>query len=406
MRPMRGCKKPRLVASSDEEDEAERDRLRDLVQRLPCYQGEGSLAIKTKKSVEEDMRQLEKVRNQLKEEIEYVANVKDKVEEDKAKVEKDKAQVEQEKVKVELAKLAVEEERLKVEEERVKVEKLSKELQSQVECPVCLTMPREDSAIPCCPQGHIVCSTCRDKLIRQDCPTCRVPMGQCQNLLALTVIKNVQHECGHQGCSVKLKLDQIKEHEETCVWRLIPCPGASIGANIRCGAIIPLCNVLNHAQGCPGCDWSPTQAAGEGIVMKHRIKVNQVEGVNWSWPTKVLKSEERFFFVKSVGEGGIYKVEVLMKGSQEDCEEFMVEASILNAETRKPVLKSLFHPRPLTDQNEAINCLSVPERGLSKAGKYHENGDKYTVVCSVNIVKQVNNRIDCFLLWKPSHDIL
>ena len=160
MRPMRGCKKPRLVDSSGEEDEAERDKLKDLVQRLPCYQGEGSLAIKTKKSVEEDMRQLEEVRKQLKEEMDKVDNVKNKVEEDKA-------QVEQERVKVELAKLAVEEDRVKVEEERVKVEKLSKELKSQVECPVCLTMPREDRAIPCCPQGHIVCSTCKDKSIRQ-----------------------------------------------------------------------------------------------------------------------------------------------------------------------------------------------------------------------------------------------
>ena len=138
---MRGCKKPRLVDSSDEENEAERDKLKDLVQRLPCYQGEGSLAIKPKKSVEVD-------------------NVKNKVEEDKA-------QVEQERVKVELAKLAVEEDRVKVEEERVKMEKLFKELKSRVACPVCLTLPREDRAIPCCPQGHIVCSTCRDKSIRQ-----------------------------------------------------------------------------------------------------------------------------------------------------------------------------------------------------------------------------------------------
>ena len=83
MRPMRGCKKPRLVDSSGEEDEAERDKLKDLVQRLPCYQGEGSLAIKTKKSVEVD-------------------NVKNKVEEDKAQVEQERVKVEQERVKVEL----------------------------------------------------------------------------------------------------------------------------------------------------------------------------------------------------------------------------------------------------------------------------------------------------------------
>ena len=153
MWPRRGCKKPRLVTSSDEDSEAEGEKLKDLVQRLPCYQGEGSLAVKTKKSVEEDegqleeqQRQLAEDRKQLKEELERVENVKKKMEEDKVQLEQEKA---------------------KVEEERVKMEKMSKELQSQVECPVCLTLPREDRAIPCCPQGHIVCSTCRDKSIRQ-----------------------------------------------------------------------------------------------------------------------------------------------------------------------------------------------------------------------------------------------
>merc|ERR1719222_1119466 len=125
-----------------------------------------------------------------------------KMENVKNKVEEEKAKVEEEKVKVELTKLAVEKDRLKVEEERVKMEKLSQELRKQVECPVCLTMPREDGAIPCCPQGHFVCSTCWDKLVRQrrpDCPTCRAPIGQGKSLLALFVIKNVKHECGHQG---------------------------------------------------------------------------------------------------------------------------------------------------------------------------------------------------------------
>ena len=78
-----------------------------------------------------------------------------------------------------------------------------------------------------------------------------------------------------------------------------------------------------------------------------------------------------------------------MKGSQEDCEDYMVEASIVNAETRKPVFKSSFQPRPLTDQNEPIYCLSVPGRGLSKAWKYVEYGGQhaYSILCSVKIVK-------------------
>ena len=45
-------------------------------------------------------------------------------------------------------------------------------------------------------------------------------MGQGQSLLALTVVKNAQHECRLQGCNVSLPFDEIKEHEEKCAWRL------------------------------------------------------------------------------------------------------------------------------------------------------------------------------------------
>ena len=56
MRPRRGCKKPRLEASSDEEDEGEREKLKELAQKLRCS--------KTEKSVEEEKRQ--KARAQIK----------------------------------------------------------------------------------------------------------------------------------------------------------------------------------------------------------------------------------------------------------------------------------------------------------------------------------------------------
>jgi len=311
-------------------------------------------------------------------------------EQEKVKVEEAKVKVKQEKAKVEQARLVVEEDRLEVEKERVKIEKMSKELQSQVECPVCLSMPREERPVPCCPQGHIICSTCRDDSIRQgklDCPTCRTPMGQGQSLLALTVIKNVQHECRHhdQGCNVKLNFGQIKKHEETCDWRLIPCPGMGL----FCKENIPLRNVLNHAEVCPNCEWPPKQVDGEGALFRTLLgapEMRNQETLRWS--TKVLESEEGcFFFVKPTLKGGRYEVDVLMKGSQEDCKDFMVEVSILNAETGKPEFKSSFKPRPLTDQNEAIYCLSVPEKGLSRAWKYGQKEGKYILLCSVKIVR-------------------
>ena len=61
MRPMRKCKKPRLEASSDEEDEAEREKLKDLGQLLEEWK-------------------------QLKEKMDKVEKMKIKVEEHTARV--------------------------------------------------------------------------------------------------------------------------------------------------------------------------------------------------------------------------------------------------------------------------------------------------------------------------------
>ena len=94
--------------------------------------------------------------------------------------------------------------------------------------------------------------------------------------------------------------------------------------------------MMNHVQGCAGCMWLGFQAAEKGIILANHIRVGDVGSQDRrSWRTKVFKSKEaRLFFVKSGRRDGTYKVDVLMEGSQEDCEDFTVEASVLSEETR------------------------------------------------------------------------
>ena len=192
---MRRGKKQKLGSSceSSSDDEAvetykgdkgrqERKRLQDLVKEL-----QESLDVKTKEAVkvEEDKKQLEEERKKLGEEKNTVERVKIKVQEDRANVEEEKTKVKEETAKVEenrasvkkemakvahdqleveQAKLMVEEDRAKAEEEITEMELMFEEQLGLVECPVCLALPREDKPVPCCPQGHLVCSPCMDKL--------------------------------------------------------------------------------------------------------------------------------------------------------------------------------------------------------------------------------------------------
>ena len=165
-------RKRRHESSSDEENETvkENKRLTERVKELETSLAtagnvkkrlEESLAIKTEENVKvgEDKDLLEEDRRQLKEE-------RGRFEEEKKTVEEMKTNMEDGRVILEQRHRMLEEERVRVEEERVKVEKVSKEQQKLVECPVCLALPREDRAVPCCPQGHFVCSPCMDQLIR------------------------------------------------------------------------------------------------------------------------------------------------------------------------------------------------------------------------------------------------
>lgn len=105
-------------------------------------------------------------------------------------------------------------------------ESVVEEFQSSLECPVCLLIPRE-VPIPSCCAGHIICKSCRKKVT--SCPTCRVPYNSknsMTNSLASSLIATVLHKCKYSqyNCNVKLKLNDIVNHERKCPERTVKCP--------------------------------------------------------------------------------------------------------------------------------------------------------------------------------------
>lgn len=100
-------------------------------------------------------------------------------------------------------------------------------LASLFECPVCF-----DYVLPPilqCQNGHLVCSSCRQKLTC--CPTCRGPIGNIRNLAMEKVANTVFFPCKYSltGCPALLSHSDKPEHEEACEFRpyVCPCPGAS-----------------------------------------------------------------------------------------------------------------------------------------------------------------------------------
>ena len=52
-----------------------------------------------------------------------------------------------------------------------------------------------------------------------------------------------------------------------------------------------------------------------------------------------------------------------------------------------PMFKVIFQPRPLSSQNEAIYCFSVPGRGVSQVWKQDMLDKNYNIDYLVKVVK-------------------
>ena len=79
-----------------------------------------------------------------------------------------------------------------------------------VKCPVCLMLPRENKPVPCCPRGHFVCSTCKDRLTR---------LLSGLNFIYLALLRNVMFDTplfdGISTLKGSISLVLIKEFVDT-----------------------------------------------------------------------------------------------------------------------------------------------------------------------------------------------
>ena len=123
----------------------------------------------------------------------------------------------------------------KVEETLTSEKKKIENLRKQVECPVCLDVPRK-GPIFVCPNGHIICPKCK----REKCPICRVKVGNNKSIVAVALIENILHDCKFDGCDEEHPLDMIENHEKYCYHRIVTCP------DVQCDQTIRLSNIMDH----------------------------------------------------------------------------------------------------------------------------------------------------------------
>jgi len=153
----------------------------------------------------------------------------------KLKAEKIKMKAEKEKIRAEknvLFKFTLPHLRGKLKSEKEKIQDLKK----QIECPVCLEVPREGPVFTC-PNGHLVCHKCK----REACPTCREAVGDNKSLVAVAVLEKILHDCKFVECEEEFALKDIEEHEKICEHRVVACPCYE-----ECDERVSLSKLLEH----------------------------------------------------------------------------------------------------------------------------------------------------------------
>merc|ERR1719234_1941952 len=203
----------------------------------------------------------------------------------------------------------------------IKHHKLMREARERL---VCLVVPRI-GPVPSCPSGHLTCNPCLLKMRKEgkgdNCPTCRAPMGDGQSLLAKVLIENMDHVCSLKGCKEKVPFEDYEKHREECNHRLVICPGS----NLTCHANVAFCDVEAHVLTCPDVI-EHNASSGDLVTFTYEHQEDLLVRTNMIWSTLCFEAKSKTFFVRMDKTSSIFSIEVAMKGSQVECEQYLAEA--------------------------------------------------------------------------------
>ena len=207
----------------------------------------------------------------------------------------------------------------------------SEELRDDLECPVCLQIPK---SVPIyqCEAGHIHCKKCHPQL--QDCPVCRGPIGNMRSLMTEKIIAKLPAKCSftEYGCLADEKIpEDMLLHEKECNFRLVKC--------LLCAEDVPVSDHFDH---CKLKHQSHHTSLDQHLPFKFRIHSQRLQTPGGfraviSKP-RFIKGEKQSFAMNIKGdESGYLCVNVFILGTQADIdnEKYQCKLQVENASDEK-----------------------------------------------------------------------
>ena len=229
-------------------------------------------------------------------------------------------------------KIGILEENLKSEKKRID------DMKKEIECPVCLEVPRK-GPIFSCPNGHLVCQKCK----RESCPTCREVMGDNKSLVAVKLIERILHDCKFVECEEEFPLNEIDEHEKICKHRDVTCPHS------QCVLKVPLSKLLAYLESNHFC--RTPKVAVDGLVANLSVATLARVQANFQAPpglTLTFCYGGHSFALTVRMSGNYWHFVIVMFESPEVCAEFKLEMEVqetIKSPADTPLgVKALCHP--------------------------------------------------------------
>ena len=275
---------------------------------------------------------------------------------------------------------------------RASNKKLVTELQSSLECPVCLETIRE-APVLCCRNGHLICKVC---IVRtQICPTCRAPLGvglsqKCVSHVANRLIDLLPHPCTNKdrGCTEELLLTLLTRHETECRYRDVRCP---VG---YCLQTVPMASLSSHLSGSQ--HGLATHNYVQPLVFTRGVPAAQgvFQGLKSFDPIRFTFAEENFYLqtIASQDRRLLYHF-VQMEGNREDCNRFWVKLTVSSVGSFTPSHASqTVRPAPLDqhcrDDLQAIGyTLVMTERSIININKWDPSRGQHIFQVEVEMIQ-------------------
>lgn len=274
------------------------------------------------------------------------------------------------------------------------------DLESVVECPVCLVIPR-DLPIPSCPAGHIICKSCRSRVLH--CPTCRRQLGDNTSSLAAALIERVRHKCQFSefGCQFREYLSRLVRHEEVCPERTITCPPPN-----GCLERVQLKEYHRHAvkQGCSvemksnnttKFNLSKGWLQWDGVSQRSE-EFNLTEDLAWTFFHFSRHCHQFYLSAQYFASEQLFLFYVIVIGGREVAEDFRASISITNEENsvkisfQGPVLPVDRVPSSERKLMMSPSCWMVHYRAMRSLLGVTEVGDSRQAAWSVDFTTEVD----------------